>query len=127
MPANTIPIFPGVVRSQLTVILPADGTNLKVIFTAGENGSRVDSIWVWNNTSQSVTLLLYQSDGTADYLLGNVSVSANSGSEILSYLLPDVLDRCDAKYLASNQSLKINLSSAITSGSITIVVDGGDY
>jgi len=127
MAANTTPIFPGVVRSVLTQFTSADGTNLKTIFTAGANGSRVDAIWVYNAAPSDITLNLYQSDGVTDYLLGKVTVSAGSGVELLAYLMYGVLDRCDSKYLASNQLLKASLSSAISSGSITIVVDGGDY
>ena len=95
------------------------------IFVAGENGSRVDSIWIYNNTDSELKAELYQEN----VLLSPITVGAKSGSQILLNELYDIIDRCKSKYLAPNQSLKLwfNTSSVSETDKIYVVIDGGDY
>jgi hypothetical protein len=146
MPANTQPIFPLTPKVQWGVLFTAntmrDGTgtnNIATVFTAGENGSRIDLIKVrtlinnpqnvlrfyinngkpnsdWGNNSlvHEVSLpAITSSDNTAT---ADTIVTVNVGSEVR----PPII------YLPANYKILCSLGTNSTS-SIQITVFGGDY
>lgn len=56
-----------------------DATSTKALFTAGADDSRITAIAITNTSSSDSDLLLYLNNGTVDYLLGHIDVTANAG------------------------------------------------
>jgi hypothetical protein len=82
------------------------------------------------NDSAAVNLAFYLSDGTTDYYIGNVALSAGSGYttvarvEAIATLAPSL------GYLAlkNGWSLKVNCVATMTAAKTTdLVAMGGDY
>lgn len=55
-------------------------TNLVTIYTAGSNDAVVKSLLVTSSDGTARTLNLYINNGTADFLIGAVTIPANSGA-----------------------------------------------
>ena len=80
MAVTATPIFPQLVESPAVQILPADTTTLKTIVTAGTDGTLVNELLVSSTDTSARDLQLYVTISAVDYLLGTVSIPANSGN-----------------------------------------------
>ena len=78
MAANTIPVFPLAPRFEAVTIDNSDSTNKKLLFAAGVDGSRINSIGVHSTDTAVATIAFYLSkdSGSTFYLLGNIAISA---------------------------------------------------
>jgi len=136
MSANINPIFPLVIQQSAQTFVLADTTTIKVLFTAGLNGSRIDAIVATSTDTinQLFTVILY--DGVTAYNIGELTVIANCGTDgatkamsLLSLLNFPFLDASGSLYLKNGWSLRLALKTgAIASGkTVTFVTMGGDY
>lgn len=73
------PIFPQLVQSPAVQILPADTTTLKTLITAGTDGTVVSELLITSTDSSARDLAVYVTISAVDYLIGTVSIPANSG------------------------------------------------
>jgi hypothetical protein len=74
-----IPAFAQSIVVGNTIILPADTTTLKTIFTAGSEGALIDSIVVSSSDTSSKDVQFWSTREGVDYLLFTVNIPANSG------------------------------------------------
>ena len=58
----------------------SDSTNKVTVLTAGASGTKIDNIVISSNDTVARTLTLYKTIGGVDYILGTVSVTANTGN-----------------------------------------------
>lgn len=78
---SSIPAFVSTPKNPSATIVNADAAAFKSLLTAAANGSRVDTLIATNTdtTNAYVVQLAIQKSGV-DYLLGEVSVPANAGT-----------------------------------------------
>jgi hypothetical protein len=74
------PVFPQSIKNGAVQIANADASNLKTIITPGANGARVDSLLVSSTDTSARDLQLVVTKGGVDYILGTLSVPANTGN-----------------------------------------------
>lgn len=74
------PIYLGTIEGFAAQILPADTTTQKSLVTAATNGTRVNSIVATSTDTAARDLVVVKTKGGVDYLLGTVSIPANSGN-----------------------------------------------
>ena len=136
MAANTSPIFPLTVQNYAITFAAVDGTTIKTLYEAGLYGSRVDSVGITSSDTAARVFRIYLSDGTTNYLAGEFSVAAGSGtngiSSALKMLTPSWLGWLVASgclFLKAGWILKIGLKeSAVTVDTlVTFIAHGGDY
>lgn len=132
MPANTTPVFPGVLGSELSQISVAnanrDGTTGTYvdILTAGTNGTRVSKITVTaagTTTAGVIRLFLY--NGINTYLWREILVTAITPSTTIgvwSYTL--FMPGEAGLLLPAGWKLKASTHNAET---FNIACEGGDY
>lgn len=125
MPANTQPIFPlspkvgsGKVLAANTAV---DGTGTLVpIFTAGANGSIVDSMTVYHlGTNVATVLRVFVKDGANYDLIFEKTVAANTVSQTAESVAYDILfNGTDRKRLTlpANAQLVACVGTAIAAG-----------
>jgi hypothetical protein len=129
MPANTSPIFELVPNVKGVNFAPADTTTKKTIFTAGSNGSRVDSISVVSNSTALENLAVYINDGATDFPIGNINIAIGAGYTTVAKVegLQSVA-LLGYIFLPTGYILKANAVATITAAKIVdVVVQGGDY
>lgn len=105
----------------------ADGTAIKDLFTAGVNGSIVNSLVAQSTDPSSRNLKLYYYDGTTSLPIGTIAIAANSGNNgttasvnlltitMLPGLAVDSLGNICIR-LAAGHKLQGSLLVAVTSG-----------
>jgi hypothetical protein len=132
-------IYPQLHVSPAVQILPADTTNLKTLLTPGANGSVINRIWVASTDTSARDLQFYVTISSVDYLIGTLSIPANSGftnsvpmvSVFESTQFPAMfLDNNGNKImrLASGVVLKVKcLTTVTTAKAISITCQGGDF
>lgn len=120
-------------------IAPADGTNLKTLFTAGANDSVVKAINVQSTDTAARIVNLYVNDGSTDFLLGAVNIPLSSGNtgavatvDLLGgTLLPSLPYDANGKRiipLPAGYVLKVSVQVAVTAArEITVVCMAEDY
>ena len=90
MPVTSTPAFSQGINVGVSKIVTADTTTLKTVFTAGANGSLIDSILVSSDDTSSRDLQIWTTISSVDYLLATISIPANagftSGASIISIL-----------------------------------------
>lgn len=59
----------------------ADGTAIKTIFTAGTEGSRVQSVSIVSDDTAPVVFNVYRNDGITDLQIGEITVPAGAGTD----------------------------------------------
>lgn len=79
MAVTSTPIFPQLVQSPAVQILPADTTTLKTLITAGADGTIVNELLVTSTDTTARDLAVYVTISAVDYLIGTISIPANSG------------------------------------------------
>lgn len=133
------PVFPQTIQSVATKFVPADTTTLKTIFTPGANGSLINRIWITSTDTSARDFQLYVTISGTDYILGTLSIPANSGNTnavpqvgvFESSQFPNMfLDNNGNKImrLASGSVLKAKMLSSITSAKeVSVFIQGGDF
>lgn len=131
MAANTDPIFGAVAHSGGAQFANADGTTKKTLFTAGTNGSRIDSISGCSNDTAVVEMGAYLNDGTTDHYWGNIHLAIGAGyttvakADGITALTPTTLGYLD---LPANWSIKVAPAGAVTTAKVVdIIAIGRDY
>jgi hypothetical protein len=139
MSTSPNPIFPVAINVGVGQILNADGTTTKTIFTAGANGSKVESLTISSTDTVDQDISLYVSRGGTDYLLALMKIPATSGSVnnvpaisgLINTQLPGLSQDANGNvilYLQNGDKLSFAAATTITSGkAITAVAVGGDY
>lgn len=133
------PIFPQVIKTGVAQILPADTTTLKTLFTADADGSRIDNIFVSSTDTSAKDLQFVVTISAVDYVVGTLSIPANSGftnsvplvsvfgHSQFAALNSDVNGNKHL-FLASGAVLKVKaLSTVTTAKAISIFAQCGDY
>lgn len=133
------PIFPGTIKNWALTIQNSDGTNVLTLATAGANGSQINAINISSTDSTSRDIKLYFSNGVTNFLIATFSVIGSAGNNSSTYpidalkipnmfALPYNAEGNRIIYLQSGWSLKVNVTSTVTSAQqIQIVALGGDY
>ena len=132
---SSTPMFPGAIKTHTGSISDTTGTSLITLVTAGSNGTRIDSISATSDDTVDAILTIYHSDGTTDFILGTLTVSAGSGTDGSTPSV-DILNQTDlpflrddlALYLENGHSLKLGVSAVLSTGKkIDFVSICGDY
>lgn len=130
-------MFIGSVRSPVLSIANADATSFKSLMAAGASGSRLDLLSITNSDASNayVVQLAVQISGV-DYVIGEVSVPAGSGTNgtakavnaLNSTDLPQLSNTLNVLFLATGATLRAK-SKTTVSGANTLhfVGAGGDY
>jgi len=117
----------------------ADGTGLKLLFTAGADDSDVDSIIVTSNDTAARILVLYVTRGGVDYIIGTITVGAGAGTDGFNFSL-DLLNPINFQglpinnigkpylRLKSGDTVKVAVTTAVTAAkTIYLSAFGQDY
>jgi hypothetical protein len=136
---SNLPIFPQAINLGLQSITNGDGTTAKTIFTAGANGSKVETIEVSSTDTVNRDLQLFITRSATNYLLATVQVKVNSGNannvpstNILgSTQLPAIATDANGNptlFLKSGDTLTAAVTTAVTAGKqLAIIANGGDF
>jgi len=140
MSGTSSPIFPQTVKQGVAQILPADTTSLKTIYTGQTNGSRVDNLLITSTDTSARDVQLVVTIASTDYVLGTISVPANSGftNAVVSLNMFQHAQMVNAlnvdnngnRYilLASGSVLKIKSLTTVTAAkAINVVAQIGDF
>lgn len=113
----------------------ADGTTAKTLFTAGANGSIIESIAGTTDDTSNNVVRITIGDGSTDYHVGDVSVTTLAGTDAAATPADNLLDTTALPYLRSDGSLllppdailKVAPESAVTAAkTLTIYPFGWD-
>jgi hypothetical protein len=140
MAVTSTPAFLQVPNVGVQKILPADTTTLKTIFTAGSNGSKVESIMLAGTDSANKDVQIYLTRSATDYLIGTTQLLANAGftnaiapknfmndNNVLATFNTDNNGN-RVLHLMNGDVLKAKVLSSVTaSKEISIIVQGFDY
>lgn len=134
------PIYVGTIKNGAVQIVNADGTTLKTLYTAGSNGSTINSIMVTSTDTTNHDIHLYINNGSTDFLIGTYQILANAGNtnaivsvDILKHAqnLAYAFDAMGNKTinLQANYVLKVGLrTSSVTSAkALSFVCYAGDF
>ena len=125
MPANTMPIFPGSIVNSLVKISDNTDTTEHEIFTAGENGARIDSIVCYNTDNDPISVSLFIKDAANTIELGNVTLDSKTKTDLVKELDFELTD--NAIYIASANSLAVKITQTGNGSALDIAVFGGSY
>jgi hypothetical protein len=128
------PNFVGTLRygrgalSAANTNLDGTGSNIVTVFTAGSNGSRIESITVRNTATVAAGMVrLFINDGTNNDLWREIPIVANapSGTVASQQYVIDCTDNSPENYLAlpSGHSLRAATHNA---ENFRVLVQGGD-
>lgn len=134
------PVFPQSIKNGAVQIANADASNLKTIITPGANGSRVDCLLVSSTDTTARDLQLVVTKGGVDYIIGTLSVPANTGNtnavaminalahaNIGPYLIND-LNGNKILFLESGSVLKAKTLTTVTSARfVNLFASYGDF
>jgi hypothetical protein len=133
------PIFVGAVKSPMAQILPADASNLVVLWTPGASGSKITALGISSTDTSDRDVAFYVTRGGVDYLLFTLKVPLNSGNTnaipavdaLASSMGPWVrIDQDGSKYLnlESGAVLKAKALTTVTAAkALQFAMHGGDY
>lgn len=139
MAVTATPIFPQTIGNPSVQILPADTTTLKTVVTPGSQGTIVNRIFVTSTDTSAKDLAFYVTISAVDYLIGTLSIPANSGftnavpmvSVFNSSQFPGMLlDNNGNKvlFLGSGSVLKAKVLTTVTAAkAINIFAQTGDF
>lgn len=116
MAANIIPIFPLAPRFEAVTIGNSDSTDKKLLFAAGIDGSRINSIGVHSTDTAVATIAFYLSkdSGSTFYLLGNIAISAAYQGLVQSGI--PCFDSSKGIAISADSSIYVAVSAAVTAG-----------
>lgn len=131
MAANTKPIFVLVPKISSGSISTGDTsrttpTNAVDIFTAGENGSRIEKLKICHLGTNSATVLrLFYNDNTNYHLIDEIDIAAYTSSDSVAQpSINYVFD--DGLVLPPNTKLSATVTTNLTSG-LKVTAFGGDF
>lgn len=136
MAANTTPIFVGTPRFALVTTglnantsFDSTGSNVTLLFTAGANGSKIETVNLWNIGSNAATVVrFFINDGgalgtTHSALVQEVAWPSNTASQTAASV-PAVLQ--PNWYLPAGFKIYVTIGTAIAGG-IMVSCQGGDF
>ena len=143
MPANIEPIYPIIPKVSMCKVLTADATASKnhdgtssgavLLFTAGVNGSRIDSVKAMPlGTNVATVLRLFINNGQDPTVAANnslfkeVAAPANTINETAAATELKVITTDDLLCLPPNYRLYVVVGTTIAAG-LQVTVIGGDY
>lgn len=135
MPANTSPIFALTANHTGQTFVNADGTGKKTVFTAGSNGSLLESISAVSDDTALVNLDVWITLGGTDYAVGTRQVPIGGGNTVDTATV-SLLDqtkhpwvRADGSiFLPSGALVKVSPRAAVTAAkTVTVVGHGSDF
>lgn len=140
MAVTATPIYPQTIVTPVAQIALADASNLKTLYTAGANGSKIENILLTSTeTANNRDIQFIVTVSAVDYVIGTVQCPLNSGFTnavpIVSVLNHSQMYglSTDAQgnkylYLASGAVLKAKSLTTLASGKvISIFTQGGDF
>lgn len=146
MAGTSTPIFPQTIKNYAVQILPADTTALKTVVTGATNGTKVEMLVMTSTDTSARDVQLFLNDGSTSYLLGTISIPANSGntnallsqsllvsSTTVAPYLPFFQFPLDSNgnryiYVASGWTLKAACLTTVTTAKVlNFVVQAGDF
>jgi hypothetical protein len=147
--SNQIPVYAITPRTSVGKILAADAngslgttTGAATVFTAGANGSIIDSVLISTDDAAiapNIWLFIVGSDGTTVKPLGSVPVVVNSGFTnavfavdglLSTYLTGALIDNNGKRFirLGANETLRASRIAAQTAAkSVWITAQGADF
>lgn len=139
MATTATPIFPQTIQNYAVQILPADTTTVKTLATGGTNGTKIEWVNIASSDTSAKDLQFWLSDGTTNYVLTTLAITANSGftNSVAPINLWGTIqvpgttyDSNGNKYLylKSGWSLKVGALTAVTAAkTIYITAQGADF
>jgi hypothetical protein len=139
MAVTATPIFPQTITNGLVQIANADAQNLKTIYTAGTNGSKIENILVSSTDSSARDVQFSIVASAVTYIIGTISIPANSGNTnalpVINVLgnsqIPSLSRDSNGNYylyLSNGSVLKASALTTVTAAKvISIFAQGGDY
>ena len=138
MAGNTSPIYVKNVTGKGTTWTNSDAANTKKTIspTVGSEGCRVHSIAATLSDTTSRDFSLYLNDGSTDFLIGTVTITASAGTAGASPAIGVTGLQTVLPWLASDGSLFIptgwvlkaeNLTQVASGKTATLLVWCGDY
>lgn len=136
MAVTPTPAMPQAPNNKCTIIQNSDSTNKITIYTAGANGSRLDTFSVATTDTSNVQLNIWLTDGTTEIQLDAVVITAGYGTNAMNRAV-DVLSLLPAAkadgdlirqmWLKSGCVLKAAANVAVTSGKyVYVYCEGAD-
>lgn len=123
--------FPDVPISGGATFLPADGTTIKDVITAGTKGARIEHIRATSTDTASRVIALYrQKPSGPDIFIGAVQLLAASTTSPANVDVLAVLYVYPEKQyieLSAGEKIRANVTQAVAANQIYIMVDGNDF
>lgn len=133
----TCPFTQSVNAQVPQVFANADGNTVKTIFTAGADDSRVYSVLLNSTDSSDRTLQIYISDGTTNFELRRITVTANAGISVTVPIISALsgldlpFDSVGNRYLPVRRNFQLRaniIGTAVTAGQqIEVITIGEDF
>lgn len=131
MAGNTSPIFTAAPKVAGVQFTSTDTTTKKTLVSGGTNGTRIESVFCSTNDTAAVALNFYINDGTTDFYIGVVNLTAGAGYTTVTRvdaLTSLGLSAFRALFLPTGYSLKVDCNATMTSAKTTdVVAMGGDF
>lgn len=142
MAANTSPIFglsanvgPDGGTNGGVEFVNADGTTAQTVFTSGTDGAVLRHLNACSDDTSAIDCSIYLNDGTADYLLGTVTVPTLAGTDgtepAVDLLDPGLIPGVGIGgelFIPATWTVKVGLGAAVTAAkTLTLVGIGVDY
>jgi hypothetical protein len=127
----TSPQFVNTVNNGKAMILNADSTAVKDVFTAGTSGSRIERLIITSIDTIAHHVMLMIDESASVYGLASIIVPASTNGElaqvnVLRALFPDDAD--PALTMQSGEKLTASVTTAVTgSGAVYVMAFGGDF
>lgn len=136
MAANTTPIFVGTPRNAYittgtTANTLFDGTGtVATVFTAGSNGSKVETVNLWNlGTNVATVVRFFVNNGSTNATAGNnaliqeITWATNTASQVAA---STPVSWNANLYLPAGYKLNVTIGTAVASG-VMVNCQGGDF
>lgn len=138
MTANTAPIFVKNVTAKGTTWTNSDAANTKktITPTVGAEGSRIQRISVVTDDTVSREFQVFFNDGTTDFIMGTVSVTAGSGNTSGVAAFSVTAQSQLATWVSTDGSFLVptgwvvkmaNVTQPTSGKTFTVVCHAGDY
>ena len=142
MSANTVPIFPAVLKNAVQTFVNADGTGVyKALAVAGTNGSKIESIAAVSTDTAAKVIQLAIQIAAVNYPIGEFTVAIGAGTNGGTTKAGNLLNTTDLPfvrtdengrayiYLAPGSSLvgSIETTAVTAAKQVTVFAQGGDF
>lgn len=82
MAVTATPIYPQTFTSTIGTIAAGDTTTAKLCYTAGANGSKIESIIIANGDASTRTMTLSVKQSATNYTIGTFTLPASAGTSV---------------------------------------------